>query len=212
MFSRFRICLTSGTIARRSSVSRLENASSISRSFGLGAIARAKRNALLLAARERMRHALGVARQPEKLQQLSGPAALLRFRCSSQPERDVAADIEMRKEGHVLKHHADLPTLGLHHGVRRRERLPVHGHGPAQRPFETGDPAQQSRFAAAARPQQAPDLPGFESKRGIGHHDLAPVPQRQRFDRQQRPIPGLNGRAKSCGSKGSPEEPRPARS
>ena len=125
-----------------------------------------------------MRHAILVARQPEELQQLSDPAALLRFRRPSQPERDVAADIEMRKERDILKHHADLPTLGLHHGIRRRERLPVHGHGPAQRQLETGDPAQQSRLAAAARPQQAPDLPGFESKRGIGHHDLAPVPQR----------------------------------
>ena len=70
-----------------------------------------ERYPLLFSVRQRMRHAPFVARQSEERQQFVDAAGAFRRHSLAQPETDVARDIEMGKQGEVLKHHAGAPLV-----------------------------------------------------------------------------------------------------
>ena len=138
-----------------------------------------ERYPLLFSARHRMRHAPFVARQSEDRQQLADPAGAFRGHSLAQPESDVARDIEMGKQGEVLKHHADLSMPGLHHGLRRRQHTAIQGHAAVHRPLQPGYAPKQGRLSAAAWPHEASRLAMIQRDRGIRHRDTAAVSQRQ---------------------------------
>ena len=73
-----------------------------------------------------------------------------------QPERDVVAHVEMRKQRVVLEHHVDGPLMRQH----LRDVLAAEQDAALVRRLEAGEHAQQRGLAAAARAQQRKELAG----------------------------------------------------
>ena len=74
-----------------------------------------QRHALLLPARQFMRHAAPRSLQPYQRQHLAHPLAPRVARQMHDAKGDVAANIHVREQSIVLKHHAHAPLLGCQH-------------------------------------------------------------------------------------------------
>ena len=130
-------------------------------------------DALLLAAREFVRKALVLAGQPHEFEHLGHARGARGARQVVDAKADVAPHVQMRKQGVVLKHHANLTIFGgqieagaAHHlagefdAARRCGLQP--GHGP-----------QQRGFAAARGANQHADVARAQTQRHVAHGRLA---------------------------------------
>ena len=110
---------TASRASMRVAASSVLNGSSSRRIAGPHAHRARERHALLLAAGQLVRPALGhLGVQRDELEQLADarrPIAPAR-----QGEADVAGDRQMREERAVLGHVADVSLVGRHEGLRRR--------------------------------------------------------------------------------------------
>ncbi len=122
-----------------------------------------ERDPLLLPAPQFVRPAPRVIRHLHQRQHLGYPcvaaAALHAFLL--QPERDVAGDVEMRKQRVGLEHHVDRTPVGRH--VRRVAAVDL--DAPAIGQLEPGDQAQQRGLAAARRAEQREQLAMLDRQR-----------------------------------------------
>ncbi len=84
-------------------------------------------------------------------------------------EGDVAPDIQVRKQGVVLKHEADSPLLRLDVDRFRRDDRSTDPDATLLQPFETRDQAQQRRLPAPRGADQGVHLPRRDFERRIGH-------------------------------------------
>ncbi len=121
----------------------------------LGQAAR-QRDALLLAAGELVRLALGVGAELHQLQhRLDARRDLVLGQAvAAQAEGDVVEHREMREERVALEHHVHRPLVGRQPG----EVLAVERDRSRGRRLEAGEHAQQRRLAAARRAEQGEDL------------------------------------------------------
>ena len=136
--------------------SRFESGSSRSSTLGAGARARASAtrccwppDSALTARRsspDQLDHGQGLRHPPVPLE--SGePAAL-------QAERDIAANVEVRKESIVLEHHPE-PARRRRHA---RHILPIHDDAALIGSFESGQQTKGGGLAAAAGTEQGKDV------------------------------------------------------
>ena len=115
-----------------------------------------ERHALLLAARELVRLAAGIALELHQTQHGLDARGDLVFRTTvaAQSEGDVVPHREVGKQRVGLEHHVDRPFVGREPG----QIAPIE-HDPAgTRRLEAGEHAQQGRLAAAGRAEQAENL------------------------------------------------------
>jgi hypothetical protein len=117
---------------------------------------------LLLAARELTGSASPGAGQADQLEALRHPRTPLGPREVSEPERHVAADVQVGEERTFLGHEADVAVLGgnPHPGPEHRPTTQHHRAGIGAE--ETGDRPQQRRLAATRRAEQRHDLTGLD--------------------------------------------------
>ncbi len=104
-----------------------------------------------------MHFAFFVARQIDECERCSDflrCSSLVPLPLSVQSEADVLADVQMGKQGVVLKHHAEAALRGRH----RRHILTRHRDAAAVRRLEAGQQAQHGRLAAPRRPEQRQNL------------------------------------------------------
>ena len=84
----------------------------------LGGQGTGKGYTLLLAAREFMRIAAGSILQANEVQHFCQSGTAPGSRPPEQPELDVLADSQMRKQGKILKYHTDMALLWWHYQAR----------------------------------------------------------------------------------------------
>ena len=134
-----------------------------------------ERDALLLAARQLRRPAVGQMLQPDEVERRVHPPLDLRARHAPllQPEGDVAAHCHMRPQRVALEHHADVAL------VRRQARdvAPADRHLPALRDVEAGDQAKQRGLAAARRAEEGEELARLDVEVDVLQHAVAAVGQ-----------------------------------
>ena len=161
-------CSVSSCMRSRSCTSRPENGSSISITAGRGSDRARQRHPLLLAAREDVRIVVGVALEADAGQRRQRLAGRILPRQRLQPEGDVVADGQMRKQREVLEHQADVALLGRHEAVRARHLEVVDQHPAGRRLLDArrrraaawscrcptdpaGTPPQPARYRARTR-------------------------------------------------------------
>ena len=104
-----------------------------------------------------MRKAVGIVGEREQRDQLiEAPPDLARSHFF-EAEGDVVGHAQVRKQGIILKHHADPPLLHGHMAGRAADRAPVDPDRALSWPLKAGDTAQQGGLAGAARPEQTGD-------------------------------------------------------
>ncbi|MCY1523230.1 hypothetical protein D9M68_581180 [compost metagenome] len=131
-----------------------------------------QRDALLLAAGDFVRIAVGGVRQAHQLQHFLDAAGAFGARQLAQPEGHVQRDRQVREQGVVLEHHADPAQFRGHlYGGRRNDRAVQQDAAGAHR-LETGDGAQHGGLAAAGFSQQAADMPDGQAQGQVLHDGL----------------------------------------
>ena len=163
-----------------------------------------QRDALLLAARQLVRVALGQVAELDELQHLAHPLLLGRALDPPQPERvaDVLGDGHVRPDRVRLEHDAALPLL------RRHERLgrAVEHDAVADRDaagvgaVQAGDRPQRRRLPAPARAEQRQQLAGVRLQRDRVERDVIVERLRQSGDLQIRhsaSLPTTAGRGRA---------------
>src|SRR5262249_39380319 len=92
-----------------------------------------------------------------------------------QRERDVLEDGHVRPDRVALEDHPHAAPLRRHEqpGLRRRQRPATHLDLASIRTLEPGDQTQRGGLAAAARPEQSQELPGFGFEAQVVHRDHA---------------------------------------
>jgi hypothetical protein len=115
---------------------------------------------LLLAARQLVRCAPGRIGQPHQIQHLTGAGASFFRRQVMNAKCDVVADIEVRKQRVILKHHADATRFGcqMDPAGAFAEDLAVDGDSPGAQMLQPGHRPQQGSLATTRRPDQDADL------------------------------------------------------
>ena len=104
-----------------------------------------ERHPLLLPARKLFWQALGHTAELDHLQGLPDPLGDLAFAHAPHGKRiaDVTGNVQMRKQGVVLKHHADIAPRRIEVGEVRT----IDPDAPKVRGLEAGDHLQQRRLA-----------------------------------------------------------------
>ena len=150
-------------ISSRSLASRLLSGSSSSRICGRMTSARAKRHALLLAARELAREAAAEGGQSHQFQRLADPPGALHrgHALHFEAERHVLGDRHVRKERVALEHDAE-PALG---GLHRQKIAALQRDRASGRLDEARDHLQRRGLAAARRAQQGDELALLHAER-----------------------------------------------
>ncbi len=115
-----------------------------------------ERDALLLAARQLVRLALGERGQLDHGQHLgdAGGDLVLGHAFLPEAEADIRLDRHVREERIGLEHHVARAPVGRHAG----QALPVQQHVALGRVLEAGHHAHHGGLAAARRPQQGEEL------------------------------------------------------
>jgi hypothetical protein len=114
---------------------------------------------LLLPAGEFMRILVRSCSQTYHLQQLHHTRTAQRFFHLMQAEGHILEHRQMRKQGVILKHHADTALLSRQTEIRRGHRRSVEPDLPCAQALETGNQPQYRSLAATGWPQQTADLP-----------------------------------------------------
>src|SRR5437016_2518993 len=83
----------------------------------------------------------------------------------AQTERDVFRNVQVRKEGVVLKDHTKAAAFGR----QVRYVVSVEFDRSVVRLFQTGDHSKRSRLAASGWTKQAEKLATIDIKRDVGH-------------------------------------------
>jgi hypothetical protein len=132
-----------------------------------------QRHALLLAAGKLARQPVVHAAQLHHLERALHAALLLVLRHLAHRERvgHVLAHAEMREQGVVLEHHAEVPL------VRRRavDLLAVEQDVAGGRRLEAGQHHQRGGLARARRPEQAQELAPVDVQVELAHHQVLAV-------------------------------------
>ena len=118
-----------------------------------------QRDALLLAPGDLVRELVLVTPQAHQLEHLRHPPldVVPGHPLHLQPVGDVLEHRQVRKQGVVLEHEADVATVG-HQG---RDVLPGDAYGPLVGLLEAGDDTQGGGLAAPGGPEQGEKLPGL---------------------------------------------------
>ena len=119
-----------------------------------------ERDALLLAARELVRI---VARAPRQADEIEHRLDAAGRRLALQAEGDVGGEIEMRKQGVILKHHADAALLGRREAALAGDDAAGDLDRAAGLALQPGGDAQQRALAATGRAEQ---------RHGLARRDL----------------------------------------
>ncbi len=127
---------------------------------------------LLLTARELVGEPPLEPGQADHPQQLGDACCPLGARGSSEPERHVAGDIEVREERVVLEHHPHPAPLGGPVPAAVVDHLAVDLHDPRVGVLQPGHQPQQGRLAAPGRSDDGDHLAGahLEVERAHGVH------------------------------------------
>ena len=132
-----------------------------------------QRDALLLAARELARQAVGHALQAHHVERARDALSLLGFRDAAHRQRvgDVLPDGEVREQRVVLEHHAEVAL------VRRgsRDRLAVEHDVAGGRRLEAGEHHQRRRLARARRTEQGEELAALDVQVELAHDEVHAV-------------------------------------
>ena len=148
---------SSSCIAPRSFLSSAPSGSSSSSSARpLDQRAR-ERDALLLAARQLIRLAVGEVRRAAVVARIASTRARISSRRQAlhlQPVGDVGAHAHMREQRVGLEHQVDRPLVRR----QRRDVAAVEQDAPVARRLEAGEHAQQRGLAAAGRAEQREEL------------------------------------------------------
>src|SRR5262249_14995194 len=122
-------------------------------------------HALLLAARELARQAVGEALERYQLQQLVTPLRALTASDAPHAQRklNVLPDRHVAEQRVVLKHQADAAIARTHIG----DIAAVKGDAPVVDVGQAGGNAQQCALAAAARSEQHKKLTGLDLQRSV---------------------------------------------
>ena len=139
-----------------------------------------QRDALLLAAGELARQALGEAAQAHQSQRFGDARRNVGFRhlAHLEPEGHVLGDGQMREQRVALEHHAGVALPRRQH----RDVLAAEAHAAGGRRDEAGDHAQRRGLAAAARPEQHHELAVAHVERDVVHGDGRAEMLGQAFD------------------------------
>ena len=135
-----------------------------------------QRNALLLSTRDLVRIALAAAGETYQVEQFIDACSTVGGRKTAQAEGNIGGDVEMRKQGVVLEHHADAAAFRC--GTCWPGALsvsPANRDLSALRMLETCDATQYRGFAATGAAEQAADLALGKLQREIVDHDLFAV-------------------------------------
>ena len=143
-----------------------------------------ERDALLLAARERLDRARRGTIEPDVRERGRGARAALRLRDAArlEPERDVLLDRHVREERVVLKHHPE----AAHARCARRDVLALEPHAPGIRRLVARDHAQRRRLPRAARAHERHELAARDLERQRVDGELVPEAARELVEREPR--------------------------
>ena len=157
--------------------SSAENGSSIKRTSGSDASARAKADTLLHAAGQFTGKTILVTVQIDHGETALRDFPALRFGLAAHLQRktDIVAHGAVRKEGHMLEHHADM------HGAHGAELLtakgqhipPEHGNSARGRLDQAVQMAHHGRLAGAGKTHHAEDLAARHGEGAVGDADHA---------------------------------------
>ena len=128
-------------------------------------------HALLLAARQLGRVALGLRAQAHQGQHLGHTLARLRRRLPVQPEGHVLRGREIGKQRIALEHHAKATACGR----PARDVIALEQHPALVRHVDAADDAQQRGLAAARRAEQADELARLHVQVNAAQHLLIAV-------------------------------------
>src|SRR3954452_917894 len=190
----------------RTCASRADSGSSSSRTCGATASARARATPLLLTAGELVRIPVATVGQPDQLEQLRRPAALLRLAAPAhaQPEGHVLGHGEVREEAVGLEDH---PHVAL---VRRGvgDVPPVEQHPALVGGVEARDRPQRRRLPAARRAQERQELAArdVQVEPVEGHHGAVPAGQPLQPDGHPRALPQVGGAGDAVGGSRAHED------
>jgi len=140
-----------------------------------------QRDALLLAAGEFVRIAIGQAVEADQRQRLKHARRARAAVQAVQAESDVVGDRKVGEQRQVLEHEAQAALL-------RRQRQRIAAAQPKLAGIggvEAGDGAQQGGLAAAAGAQQAAQFPGLQRQPQPAHGRLSRMTAGQPVDREQ---------------------------
>src|SRR5690606_13811815 len=173
-------------------------------------------DALLLAARELVREPIGEMIEPDEGERID--RALVRFSpahsASTQTERRVLDDAEVREQRVRLEHH---PDIALVRGDARDIPATEH-HGAAVIRLEAREHAQRRRLAAARRAEEREELAGRDVEVDTVEHPRGPVALRDATELDARALSGVRqerivgrGRERMEGHGWAFRMPRPTR-
>ena len=177
---------SSPRIRSRRLASSAPRGSSRSTSSGRMTSVRARRDALLLSARDLVDGAVLEAFEAHELKHFQRARARLMFgrrlRAIAQTESDIVEHREMRKEREVLKDEADVPEIGRTGG----DVLALQENASALQRLETRDCAQQHGLARAARAEERYILAGVDRERNVVERRALAKKLGQAFQSQNR--------------------------
>ena len=108
-----------------------------------------QRHPLLLAAGQLVGEGTAVFAQGDQLQHALHPLAPLLARQVAEPEADIAAHVEMGKQGEILEHHAHLALFRWQLAPGCADGNAAQGNAAGVDALKSGDGAQQRGLAAA---------------------------------------------------------------
>jgi hypothetical protein len=108
-----------------------------------------------------------VVGQPDQLEQLLDPLVCLTSTPVLQSKRDVFSDREVGKERVILKHETDIPAIGRHEPVWRRNRVAGDPDLAGGRLLKSGNQPECRRLPTARRPQQREQFSILDRQREV---------------------------------------------
>lgn len=171
---------SSRNMSRRSTWSSAPSGSSNNTTRGAGCQGTGQRDPLALPAGQLVDGVAATITEPDQFQHLrhsrpligGGPAM------HTQPEGDVAGDVQVREEGRLLEHQADAAAMSRHSREVRTRQVNC---ALAQR-FQSCDGAQQGGLAAPAGTQESQDIARRDQERHILDGDAVAETDREVVD------------------------------